>query len=94
MVLPFRTNYYCDYAKFFDEAGLLRLIVLGTRRPIEGIPRAKQILQPLLGLWFYLAARLLSPYHGETVRFGTYPLFDFWASRKIRPGDSVFSSYG
>ena len=94
MVLPFRTNYYCDYAKFFEEAGLLRLIVLGTRRPIEGIPRAKQILQPLFGLWFYLAARLLSPYHGETVRFGTYPLFDFWASRKIRPGDSVFSSYG
>jgi glycosyltransferase involved in cell wall biosynthesis len=94
MVLPFRTNYYCDYAKFFEEAGLLRLIVLGTRRPIEGIPRAKQILQPLFGLWFYLAARLLSPYHGETVRFGTYPLFDFWASTKIRPGDSVFSSYG
>ena len=94
MALPFRTNYYCDYAKFFEEAGLLRLIVLGTRRPIEGIPRAKQILQPLFGLWFYLAARLLSPYHGETVRFSTYPLFDFWASRKIRPGDSVFSSYG
>lgn len=94
MVLPFRTNYYCDYARVFEETGSLRLILLGTRRPIPGIPREKQNLQPLFGLWFYLAARLFSPYRGEAMRFGAYPLFDFWASRKLRAGDSVFSSYG
>jgi len=94
MVLPFRTSYFCDYARVFEETGLLRLVLLGTRRPVAGVPRGKQVLQPLFGLWFYLAARIFSPYRGEALRFGTYPLFDFWASRKIRPGDSVFSSYG
>lgn len=94
MVLPFRTNYFCDYAKVFQETGLLRLILLGTRRPVAGVPREKQILQPGFGLWFYLAARIFSPYRGEALRFGTYPLFDFWASLKMRAGDSVFSSYG
>lgn len=94
MVLPFRTNYYCDYARAFEKLGLLRLVVLGTRRPIEGIPRAKQVLQPLFGLWFYWSARAFSPYQGEALRFATYPAFDLWASRKIRPRDSVFSSYG
>lgn len=94
MVLPFRTNYFCDYAKVFEETGLLRLILLGTRRPVAGVPREKQILQPAFGLWFYLAARIFSPYRGEALRFGTYPLFDIWASKKLRAGDSVFSSFG
>lgn len=94
MVLPFRTNYYCDYARYLEQAGWLRLILLGTRRPMPGVPETKQIRQPLFGLWFYLSARLFSPYRGEALRFGTYPLFDFWASKKIQPEDIVFSSYG
>lgn len=94
MVLPFRTNYYCDYARYLEEVGWLRLILLGTRRPMPGVPETRQIRQPLFGLWFYLAARLFSPYQGEALRFGTYPLFDFWASKKIQPEDIVFSSYG
>jgi len=94
MVLPFHTNYYCDYAKTFSEMGVLRKILSGTRRPIEGIPASKQIRQPLFGLWFYLMARICRPYRGESIRFATYPLFDLWALRRVRPGDWVFSSYG
>ena len=94
MVLPFRTGYYSDYAKFFEESGLLRLVVLGTRRLVAGVPPAKQVRQPFFGLYFYITAKLFSPYRGEALRFGMYPLYDRWALGKLRPGDSVFSSYG
>lgn len=48
---------------------------------------------PVLGLLAYVAARLCSPYRGESIRFALYPLYDAWVKTLLRPGDHMLSSY-
>jgi glycosyltransferase involved in cell wall biosynthesis len=94
VVVPFRTSYYNDYATVLLRSGMLRNYVLGTRRGCDGVPQNLTKLNPTIGLVRTVAAKLLSPYRGECVRFATYPWFDRWARRQIVPSDHIISSYG
>jgi len=91
---PLRSSYYNDYAAVLHKNGLLRSYILGTRRGIPGVPAEQTILNPAVGLVRTAAARWLSIYRGECVRFATYPWFDRWAAGKITPPDHIISSYG
>ncbi len=91
---PLRSSYYNDYALVLRKNGLLRSYILGTRRGIPEIPAEQTIRNPAVGLIRTAAARLLSTYTSECVRFATYPWFDKWATRKITPPDHIISSYG
>jgi glycosyltransferase involved in cell wall biosynthesis len=94
VVTPLRSSYYNDYAIVLRKNSLLRSYILGTRRGIPEIPAEQAILNPVIGLVRTAAARLLSTYRGECVRFATYPWFDKWATSKITPPDHIISSYG
>lgn len=93
-VTPFRTDYYREYNRFFEQSGRLRLSMLWKRQGYEGIPADKTKLHPLYGRLVRLAELSTHGENAEAFRFGLYPSFDRWAARKLLPGDWVFSSYG
>lgn len=94
VAIPLRISFYNDYAAVLRKNGLLRNYILGARRGIPEVPAEQTILNPAIGLVRAAAARWLSTYRGECVRFATYPWFDRWASKKISPPDHIISSYG
>ncbi len=94
IAVPFRTDYYTNYARIIENAGMLRKCLLWTRNGFAGVPAERHELFPMLGLLSYAAAKTLSPYRSESFRFALHPAFDAWASTKLRPGDHVISSYG
>lgn len=94
MAVPFRTDYYNNYARILLSTGRLRKCLLWTRRGIPGIPRELHELFPALGLLAYAGAKCLPPFAGESFRFSLHPAFDRWARTKLLPGDNVLSSYG
>jgi glycosyltransferase involved in cell wall biosynthesis len=83
-----------DNARALENHGLLRFIALGTRRGTAGVPPERTRLNPWIGLCTYAAARTLSPYRAESLRFGLLPWFDRWVLKQLRPGDHIISSYG
>ena len=83
-----------DYARALNAEGLLRIIALGTRRGVSGIPRERTRLQPAIGLLSYAGATVLSPYFAESFRANLFPWFDRWVRKQLRPGDHIISSYG
>lgn len=85
----------CDnYARVLEARGHLRLLALGTRRGIAGVPPERTRLNPWIGLAAYAAARALSAYRAESFRFGLLPWFDHWVKPQLQPGDHIVSSYG
>lgn len=94
MAVPFRTDYYNNYARILHGSGRLRKCLLWTRKGIPGIPQDLHELCPALGLLAYAGARCLPPFAGESFRFALHPAFDRWARTKLVPGDHVLSSYG
>jgi glycosyltransferase involved in cell wall biosynthesis len=93
LVVPFRTDYYNAYAGALQRANLLRNCIMWTRRPMPGVPKDKNLLNPPLGLAAYVGAQCLPAYYAEAFRFSLYPLFDRWARTKLMPGDHIISSY-
>jgi glycosyltransferase involved in cell wall biosynthesis len=93
-VTPFRTDYYQEYNRVFEQTGRLRLSLLWQRQKYVDIPPEKTFLFRLCGTIPRLADMCMDVKYAEPLRFSLYPLFDNWASRSIRPGDWVFSSYG
>jgi starch synthase len=83
-----------DYARALERRGLLRLLVLGTRRGTRGVAPVRTRLNPSIGLATYITARFLKPYAAESCRFRLLPWFDRWALRQLKAGDHVISSYG
>lgn len=94
IAVPFRTDYYTNYARILEQAGMLRMGLMWTRNGFPGVPDERHQLFPLLGLLAYAAAKTLPPYPAESFRFALHPWFDSWAARKLQPGDHVISSYG
>ncbi len=90
---PFRTV-LDDNARALERHELLRLVALGTRRGVAGIPPERTRLLPALGLASYAFAKTLSVSRAENLRMAMHPLFDAWARRLLREGDHVMSSYG
>jgi len=94
VAVPFRTDYYTNYAKILESSGRLRSCLMWTRNGFPGVPAERHQLFPALGLLAYASARTLPPYQAESFRFMLHPAFDAWAASKLRPGDHVISSYG
>ena len=94
MAVPFRTDYYTNYARILEQAQCLRKCLLWTRNGFPGVPAERHRLLPVLGMLAYAAARALPPYLAESSRFALHPLFDAWAKRSLQAGDHVISSYG
>ncbi|MEI8285260.1 MAG: glycosyltransferase family 4 protein [bacterium] len=94
IAVPFRTDYYTNYARILEMAGMLRTNVLWTRNGFSEIPKERHHLFPSLGLLAYAAAKTLPPYMAESFRFALHPWFDSLAAKKLEPGDHVISSYG
>ncbi len=94
IAVPFRTDYYQNYASILNQVGALRLCCLWTRRGFEGVPPERHRLFPLLGLTAYAAARTFSLSRAEALRFALHPWFDRWTEGHLRGGDHVISSYG
>lgn len=93
MATPHRS--VCDnYARVLETCGRLRLLALGTRRGVTGVPPERTRLNPWIGLAAYAAARALSAYRAESFRFGLLPWFDRWVKPQLQPGDHIISSYG
>ena len=82
VAIPLRISFYNDYAAVLRKNGLLRNYILGARRGIPEVPAEQTILNPAIGLVRAAAARWLSTYRGECVRFATYPWFDRWGVKK------------
>ena len=93
ITVPYRTNYYENYARILENANLLRSCSLWTRRPMPIVPSDRSHLFPALGLASYIAAKILPAYHSEAARFSLYPLFDRWARKYLVAGDHIISSY-
>jgi len=83
-----------DYARYFESTGDLRFIALGTRRGIDGVSKKNTRLKPSIGLFTYIAAKLVDPFKSESFRFGLLPWFDRWVCKQLQPGDHIISSYG
>ena len=94
VAVPFRTDYYNNYARILEDGGMLRKCLLWTRNGFPEVPAERHELFPLLGLLAYAAAKTLPPYPAESFRFALHPAFDAWAATKLLPGDHVLSSYG
>lgn len=85
----------CDNnARVLEKFGKLRFLALGTRRGTAGVPSEHTRLNPRIGLSAYLAARLLSPFQAENLRFRLLPWFDRWVLKQLQPGDHILSSFG
>lgn len=85
----------CDEnARALEQAGLLRLLALGTRRGTSGVPAERTHLNFLIGLSTYAAARALGTFQAESSRFRLLPWFDRWVLKQLQPGDHIISSYG
>jgi starch synthase len=93
LVVPSREDYYIAYAGVLLCRDLLRSCIMWTRRPMPGVPKDKNLLNPPLGLAAYLGARYLPAFYAEAFRFSLYPLFDRWARTKLLPGNHIISSY-
>lgn len=93
-VTPFRTDYYREYNRLFEQSGRLRLSLLWKRQGFPGIPAERTRLHPLHGRLVRLAELAMHGENAEIFRFALYPSFDRWAAGKLQPGDWVFSSYG
>jgi len=83
-----------DNARALERHGLLRFIALGTRRGTKGIPRERTRLNPRIGLWGYVADKVLPSFQAESARFRLGAWFDRWVLRQLQPGDHIISSYG
>lgn len=94
VAVPARTNYYNDFARILHRHQALRLLALGTRRGVEGVPAELTRLLPLYGALGYASAKLVGSYRAEAFRFGMLPLLDHWVKRQLQPGDHIISSYG
>jgi starch synthase len=92
--VPFRTDYYTNYARILERANMLRTNILWTRNGFPEIPDERHNLFPSLGLLAYAGAKTLPPYMAESLRFSLHPWFDALAAKKLVPGDHVISSYG
>jgi glycosyltransferase involved in cell wall biosynthesis len=82
------------HAVALHQAGLLRLLALGTRRGVAGVPRETTDLNPLIGLTTYAATCVVSSFKAESFRFRLLPWFDTWVKRRLQPGDHIISSFG
>src|SRR5438067_8271322 len=90
---PNRTS--CGYfARALEQSGKLRLLAIGTRRGVDGVPLERTRLNPAIGLIAYLGGRCLTTFQHESLRFRLNPWFDHWAKKHLQPGDHVLSSYG
>jgi glycosyltransferase involved in cell wall biosynthesis len=89
---PYRTS-HDDPARALEIFGLLRFYALGTRRGTAGVPPEHTRLNPLIGLISYAAARTLSPFTAESIRFGLYRWLDAWVRGQLVPGDHIISSF-
>ena len=94
LAVPYRTNYYNAYAQTLSRAGLLRFYALGTRRGAPGVAAGQTRLNPWIGLWAYLAARIVGGSGAESFRFRLLPWLDRWVLGQLTPGDHIISSYG
>jgi len=83
-----------DNARALEKIERLRFIALGTRRGTAGVPPERTRLLPAFGLVNYLAAKTLSPYRAESIRFRMLPWLDAWTKKQLVPGDHLISSYG
>ncbi len=83
-----------DNARALEQAGLLRLLALGTRRGTQDVPAERTRLNPLIGLSTYAAARMLGTFQAESFRFRLLPWFDRWVLKQLEAGDHIISSYG
>lgn len=93
IAVPFRTNYYENFARVLSNADALRSCIMWTRRPMPETSSENNRLCPLLGLLAYAGAISLPPYYSEAFRFALYPAFDRWAKSQLKAGDHVISSY-
>ena len=82
-----------DNARALGKIGALRLVALGTRRGMRGVPPERTRLLPAFGLANFAAAKILSPFAAESFRFRLHPWFDRWVKKQLRPGDHILSSY-
>lgn len=94
LAFPSRTSQYGDYARALHSRDALRMLALGTRRGVDGVPDSRTQLCPAYGLLAYGASRSLGPRLAEEVRAALFPLLDHWVARRLRPGDHVISSFG
>ena len=83
-----------DHARVLAKHQALRYLCLGTRRGVDGVPPENTRLNPSIGLVAYAAARSLSVYQAEALRFRLHPWFDHWVKKELIPGDHIISSYG
>lgn len=49
IAVPFRTDYYSNYARILERAGMLRKALLWTRYGFADVDDARQDLLPILG---------------------------------------------
>jgi glycosyltransferase involved in cell wall biosynthesis len=90
---PVRTA--CDhFARVLDHVQRLRFLALGTRRGRPWVSAEHTRLNPAIGLVAFVAARTLSTFAAESLRFRLHPWFDHWVKRQLQPGDHMISSYG
>lgn len=94
IAVPFRTDYYTNYARILESSERLRSCLLWTRNGFPGVPAERHRLFPMLGLLSFASAKTLPPYQAESFRFMLHPAFDAWAAGNLLPGDHVISSYG
>lgn len=83
-----------QHACVINDLGWLRLYASGRRSYSDHVPPERQIRQPLLGLYAYATARLLSTYRGECARFEITSVFDAWVRSHIQPRDSLLTGLG
>ena len=85
----------CDnHAIVFQKTGLLRKYLLGQFRGHPEISGSLTSLCLPMAFWSKATGRLFSHDRWEWMRSAGYPAFDVWARTRLRPGDSVLSSYG
>ncbi len=83
-----------DNARALAKHDLLRLMLMGTRRGVKGVPPEVTRLNPKFGLLAYAAAKTMSPFRAESFRFRLHPWFDRWTMKQLIPGDHIVSSFG
>lgn len=94
MAMPFRVDYYRQFAWALEESGRLRMTYLWKKAGYPEVPESKTRLRPSLGALAYLSARYTNTRFAEKLRFRLYPFYDQWMANQLQPGDHVYSSYG
>src|SRR5436190_2443951 len=90
---PGHASIYDAEALTLHKQGLLHFIAMGTRRGVDGLPAEVTRLKPAIGLCAYVAAKTISSFAAESVRFRLYPWLDRWVKKQLRAGNHIISSY-